>query len=172
MAVDVKGIAKKVEAASGFVKPFFDEVGRVIVGQEYLVERLMMAMLCGGHALLEGVPGLAKTLSVRTAASALDVKFQRIQFTPDLLPADLIGTLVYSPKSGEFSPHLGPVFTNILLADEINRAPAKVQSALLEAMHCCRRSSHATPARCAPWCGASSTPCGCATRESRPSPAT
>ncbi len=134
MAVDVKKIAKEVEAASGFVKPFFDEIGRVIVGQEYLVERLMIAMLCGGHALLEGVPGLAKTLSVRTAASAFDAKFRRIQFTPDLLPADLIGTLVYSPKTGEFSPHLGPVFTNILLADEINRAPAKVQSALLEAM--------------------------------------
>ncbi len=134
MAVDVKGIAKEVEAASGFVKPFFEEIGRVIVGQEHLVERLMIAMLCGGHALLEGVPGLAKTLSVRTAASALDVQFRRIQFTPDLLPADLIGTLVYSPKTGEFSPHLGPVFTNVLLADEINRAPAKVQSALLEAM--------------------------------------
>ncbi len=134
MAVDVKGIAKDVEAASGFVKLFLEEVGRVIVGQEHLVERLMIAMLCGGHALIEGVPGLAKTLSVRAAASALDVQFRRIQFTPDLLPADLIGTLVYSPKTGEFSPHLGPVFTNVLLADEINRAPAKVQSALLEAM--------------------------------------
>ena len=134
MAVDVKGIAKEVEAASGFVKPFLEEIGRVIVGQEYLIERLMLAMLCGGHALLEGVPGLAKTLAVKTVASALDAAFRRIQFTPDLLPADLIGTLVYSPKTGEFSPHLGPVFTNILLADEINRAPAKVQSALLEAM--------------------------------------
>jgi len=134
MAVDVKGIAREVEAASAFVKPFFDEVGKVIVGQRDLVEKTLIAMLCGGHALLEGVPGLAKTLAVKAAAAALDVKFRRIQFTPDLLPADLTGTLVYSPKTGEFSPRLGPIFTNVLLADEINRAPAKVQSALLEAM--------------------------------------
>ncbi len=134
MAVDVKGIAKEVESASSFVKPFFEEVGKVIVGQDELVERVLIAMLTGGHALIEGVPGLAKTLTVSTAAAALDAKFRRIQFTPDLLPADLTGTLVYSPKTGEFTPRLGPVFTNILLADEINRAPAKVQSALLEAM--------------------------------------
>jgi MoxR-like ATPase len=134
MAVDVKGIAKEVESASAFVGPFFEAVGSVIVGQTDLVEKMLIAMLSGGHALIEGVPGLAKTLSVRTAASALDAKFRRIQFTPDLLPADLTGTMVYSPKTGEFSPRLGPIFTNVLLADEINRAPAKVQSALLEAM--------------------------------------
>jgi MoxR-like ATPase len=134
MAVDVKGIAREVESAGGFIKPFFDEIGRVIVGQTELVERVLIAMLAGGHALLEGVPGLAKTLTVHTAAAALDMTFKRIQVTPDLLPADLTGTLVYSPKTGEFSPRLGPVFTNVLLADEINRAPAKVQSALLEAM--------------------------------------
>ncbi len=134
MAVDVKAIAREVESAAGFVTPFFDEIGRVIVGQTELVERVLIAMLAGGHALLEGVPGLAKTLTVHTAAAALDATFKRIQFTPDLLPADLTGTLVYSPKTGEFSPRLGPVFTNVLLADEINRAPAKVQSALLEAM--------------------------------------
>jgi len=134
MAIDVKGIAKRVESASTFVKPFLDEVGKVVVGQKDLVERVLVALLTGGHALLEGVPGLAKTLTVRTVASCLDADFKRIQFTPDLLPADLTGTMVYSPKTGEFSPRLGPVFTNILLADEINRAPAKVQSALLEAM--------------------------------------
>jgi MoxR-like ATPase len=134
MAVDIKGIAKDVEAASTFVKPFYEEIGKVIVAQNELIERLLVALLCNGHALLEGVPGLAKTLTIRTVASALAVQFRRIQFTPDLLPADLTGTLVYSPKSGEFSPRLGPVFTNVLLADEINRAPAKVQSALLEAM--------------------------------------
>jgi MoxR-like ATPase len=134
MAVDIKGIAKQVESASHFVKPFYEEIGKVIVAQHDLVERVLVALLCNGHALLEGVPGLAKTLTIRTVASALDAAFKRIQFTPDLLPADLTGTLVYSPKTGEFSPRLGPVFTNILLADEINRAPAKVQSALLEAM--------------------------------------
>ncbi|MHC4250701.1 MAG: AAA family ATPase [Planctomycetota bacterium] len=134
MAVDVKGIAREVEAAAGFVTPFCEEIGRVIVGQTELVERILIAMLAGGHALLEGVPGLAKTLTIHTAATAFDASFKRIQFTPDLLPADLTGTLVYSPKTGEFSPRLGPVFTNVLLADEINRAPAKVQSALLEAM--------------------------------------
>jgi MoxR-like ATPase len=134
MAVAVQGIARKVGEVSSFVGPFREAVGSVIVGQEYLVERILIAMICGGHALLEGVPGLAKTLAVRTAAAALDAEFRRIQFTPDLLPADLTGTMVYSPKTGEFSPRLGPVFTNVLLADEINRAPAKVQSALLEAM--------------------------------------
>ena len=111
-----------------------DEVGKVIVGQEKLVDRLVLAMITGGHILLEGVPGLAKTLSCNTLAKALGLEFRRISFTPDLLPADVVGTLVYSPKTGEFSPKKGPVFTNLLLADEINRAPAKVQSALLEAM--------------------------------------
>ena len=111
-----------------------DEVGKVIVGQEKLVDRLILAMITGGHILLEGVPGLAKTLSCNTLAKALGLDFKRISFTPDLLPADVVGTLVYSPKSGEFTPKKGPVFTNLLLADEINRAPAKVQSALLESM--------------------------------------
>lgn len=110
------------------------EVGRVIVGQEYLINRLLIALLCNGHILIEGVPGLAKTLSVRTLADALDVSFVRIQFTPDLLPADLLGTRIYNQQTGQFSVQLGPIFANIVLADEINRAPAKVQSALLEAM--------------------------------------
>ena len=111
-----------------------DEVSKVIVGQEKLVDRLLLAMITGGHILLEGVPGLAKTLSVNTLAKVIGLDFKRISFTPDLLPADVVGTLVYSPKTGEFTPKKGPVFTNLLLADEINRAPAKVQSALLEAM--------------------------------------
>jgi MoxR-like ATPase len=110
------------------------EVGRVIVGQEYLINRLLIALLCNGHILIEGMPGLAKTLSVRTLADALDMRFVRLQFTPDLLPADLIGTRIYNQHTGEFSVELGPIFSNIVLADEINRAPAKVQSALLEAM--------------------------------------
>ena len=110
------------------------EVGRVIVGQKTLVDRLLMALLCRGHVLIEGVPGLAKTLTVSTLAQSLGVTFKRIQFTPDLMPGDLIGTLVYNPKTGEFTPHRGPLFGNIILADEINRSPAKVQSALLEAM--------------------------------------
>ena len=111
-----------------------DEVAKVIVGQEKLVDRLILALVTGGHILLEGVPGLAKTLSVNTLAKVLGLDFKRISFTPDLLPADVVGTLVYSPKSGEFTAKKGPVFTNLMLADEINRAPAKVQSALLEAM--------------------------------------
>ena len=111
-----------------------DEIGKIIVGQEYLIERLMIGLLCNNHVLIEGVPGLAKTLSVTTLAHAIKASFQRIQFTPDLLPADLIGTLIYNPRSGEFTTKKGPIFANIILADEINRAPAKVQSALLEAM--------------------------------------
>ncbi|UCH46377.1 MAG: AAA family ATPase [Nitrospiraceae bacterium] len=110
------------------------EVGKVIVGQQYLIERLLLALLANGHILIEGVPGLAKTLSVKVLSGAVRTGFQRIQFTPDLLPADLIGTLVYNPKDGNFSIKKGPIFSNIILADEINRAPAKVQSALLEAM--------------------------------------
>ncbi|MBI1280035.1 MAG: AAA domain-containing protein [Anaerolineaceae bacterium] len=110
------------------------ETNRVIVGQDRLINRLLIGLLCGGHILIEGVPGLAKTLAVRTLASTVQAKFQRIQFTPDLLPSDLIGTQIYSPRTGEFAPRLGPIFANIILADEINRAPAKVQSALLEAM--------------------------------------
>lgn len=111
-----------------------EEVSKVVVGLDYLVERLLISMLCSGHVLIEGIPGLAKTLTISTLAQALNVDFSRIQFTPDLLPGDLIGTLVYNQQSGEFTPHKGPVFANMVLADEINRSPAKVQSALLEAM--------------------------------------
>ena len=119
---------------SELVTKIREEVAKVIVGQEKLVDRLILALVTGGHILLEGVPGLAKTLSVNTLAKTLGLGFKRISFTPDLLPADVVGTLVYSPKTGEFTPKKGPVFTNLLLADEINRAPAKVQSALLESM--------------------------------------
>ena len=134
MESGITAINQKVKNESVFVQRLKDEIGRVIVGQNYLVERLLVGLLANGHILLEGVPGLAKTMSVKTLAQALSTKFQRIQFTPDLLPADLIGTLVYSPKDGTFSTKKGPIFANIILADEINRAPAKVQSALLEAM--------------------------------------
>jgi MoxR-like ATPase len=111
-----------------------DEIGKAVIGQDAAVERLLVALLAGGHVLLEGMPGLAKTLLVKSLGTALGVQFERIQFTPDLLPSDVVGTMVFQPKTGEFSPHRGPVFANLLLADEINRAPAKVQSALLEAM--------------------------------------
>ena len=124
----------QVEEKSRFIAPLLDEVGKVIVGQSHLMEQLLIGLLCNGHILIEGVPGLAKTLTVRTLSDAIQAKFQRIQFTPDLLPADLVGTLVYHPQSGSFSPRKGPIFANLVLADEINRAPAKVQSALLEAM--------------------------------------
>ncbi len=127
---DSEAIAK----ASSWVQPLREEIGRVLVGQTELVDRLLVALLTNGHVLLEGVPGLAKTLAVRTLSACLHAKFQRIQFTPDLLPADVVGTMVYHPRDGTFSPRLGPVFANLILADEINRAPAKVQSALLEAM--------------------------------------
>jgi MoxR-like ATPase len=128
------GAAKPVDGASAFVQPLLAEVGKIIVGQSHLLEQLLIGLLCNGHVLVEGVPGLAKTLAVRTLADAVQARFQRIQFTPDLLPADLVGTLVYNPQSGEFTTRKGPIFANIILADEINRAPAKVQSALLEAM--------------------------------------
>ncbi|PIU40074.1 MAG: ATPase [Candidatus Omnitrophica bacterium CG07_land_8_20_14_0_80_50_8] len=134
MDVDVKQVAEQVAKESPSVRALQAEIGRVIVGQAYLVERLLISLLADGHVLLEGVPGLAKTLSVKTLAQAINTKFQRIQFTPDLLPADLLGTLIYNPKTGEFTTKKGPLFSNIILADEINRAPAKVQSALLEAM--------------------------------------
>lgn len=127
-------INEKVEKASVFVHRIEDEIGKAIVGQKYLIERLLIGMLANGHVLLEGVPGLAKTLSVKTLSRAIETKFQRIQFTPDLLPADVIGTLVFDPKDSSFITKKGPIFANIILADEINRAPAKVQSALLEAM--------------------------------------
>ena len=134
MESDVKKITERVKQESDFVNTLMYEVSKVIVGQKYLIERLLIGILSNGHVLLEGVPGLAKTMSVVTLAKALQAGFQRIQFTPDLLPADLIGTLIYNPKSGDFTVRKGPIFTNIVLADEINRAPAKVQSALLEAM--------------------------------------
>jgi MoxR-like ATPase len=131
---DIKQLGDKIEKESASLRALQAEIGKVIVGQSYLVERLLIALLADGHVLLEGVPGLAKTLSVKTLAQAMRTGFQRIQFTPDLLPADLVGTLVYNPKSGDFTTKKGPLFSNIILADEINRAPAKVQAALLEAM--------------------------------------
>ena len=125
---------QEVRQSSGWVTTLRTEIGRVVVGQQYLVDRLIVGLLANGHVLLEGVPGLAKTLSVRTLATAIQAKFNRIQFTPDLLPADIIGTLIYNPQDGKYTATRGPVFANLVLADEINRAPAKVQSALLEAM--------------------------------------
>ncbi|MCK5322873.1 MAG: MoxR family ATPase [Desulfobulbaceae bacterium] len=130
----MKQVSEQVERESGLIHRIRSEIGKVIVGQATLVERLLVALLCNNHVLIEGVPGLAKTLSVTTLARTIQASFQRIQFTPDLLPGDLIGTLIYNPKSGEFTTQKGPIFANIILADEINRAPAKVQSALLEAM--------------------------------------
>lgn len=127
-------VNKLVEQESNFVRKVLDETAKVIVGQNYVIERLLMGVLTGGHILLEGVPGLAKTLSIKTLANTVSVDFKRIQFTPDLLPADLIGTMMYNQVKQEFYPKFGPVFSNFVLADEINRAPAKVQSALLEAM--------------------------------------
>ena len=134
VAQDIARINDQVKTASAFVEPLLAEMGKVIVGQQALLDRLLIALLCHGHILIEGVPGLAKTLTVRTLAYAIAARFQRVQFTPDLLPADLVGTLVYNPQSGSFTTRKGPIFANIVLADEINRAPAKVQSALLEAM--------------------------------------
>ena len=134
MSVDVKAIHERVESEAPLLSRIREEIGKVIVGQEELIDGLLLALLCNTHVLIEGVPGLAKTLSITTLAQTVQASFQRLQFTPDLLPADLIGTLIYSPKSGEFTVKKGPVFANIVLADEINRAPAKVQSALLEAM--------------------------------------
>jgi MoxR-like ATPase len=134
LATHIEAINQKVRDESGFVQQLVGEVHRVIVGQKYMVERLLIGLLTRGHILLEGVPGLAKTLAVKTLSSAIDTRFQRIQFTPDLLPADLIGTMIFNAKDGTFYPKKGPIFSNLLLADEINRAPAKVQSALLEAM--------------------------------------
>jgi MoxR-like ATPase len=133
-AEQIQEINRKVQEESAFVQQLVGEVHRAIVGQKYMVERLLIGLLTRGHILLEGVPGLAKTLAVRTLSAAIDTRFQRIQFTPDLLPADVIGTMIFNPKEGTFTPRKGPVFSNIVLADEINRAPAKVQSALLEAM--------------------------------------
>lgn len=134
MAVDIQAINEKINKESEFVEKITTEVSKVIVGQKYMVERLLIALLANGHVLLEGVPGLAKTLAVKTLSSTIQTKFQRIQFTPDLLPADIIGTLIYDQRNGDFTTKKGPIFANLILADEINRSPAKVQSALLEAM--------------------------------------
>ncbi len=134
MSVDVKQIGEQVEKESSVIHQIRTEIHKVIVGQEELIHSLLVALLSNNHVLIEGVPGLAKTLSVTTLARMLQASFQRIQFTPDLLPADVIGTLIYNPKTGDFSTKKGPIFANVILADEINRAPAKVQSALLEAM--------------------------------------
>ncbi len=134
MSTGITLINEKVKKESAFIQSLLSEIGKVIIGQEVVINRLLVGLLANGHILVEGVPGLAKTLSVKTLAGAINTRFQRIQFTPDLLPADLIGTLVYNPKEGNFTTKKGPIFANIILADEINRAPAKVQSALLEAM--------------------------------------
>jgi MoxR-like ATPase len=134
VTLDIEAINARVRQEARLVDAVRQEVGRVIVGQRYLVDRLLIALLCDGHILIEGVPGLAKTLSVNTLAHAIGASFVRVSFTPDLLPADLTGTQIYSPNDGDFHTRKGPIFANIVLADEINRAPAKVQSALLEAM--------------------------------------
>ena len=134
MQANIQEITKEVEKQSQITTRIIEEVGKIIVGQDYLIERLLIGLLSNGHILVEGVPGLAKTTAVNALAKTINTGFQRIQFTPDLLPADLIGTQIYEPKTGDFSIKKGPVFSNIILADEINRAPAKVQSALLEAM--------------------------------------
>ena len=134
MAMDVKQIGNLVQEKSDFVRKLLSELDKAIVGQRYMLERMIIGLLANGHILLEGVPGLAKTRAITALAAAIDAKFRRIQFTPDLLPADLIGTQIYRQSDGEFYTRKGPIFANIILADEINRAPAKVQSALLEAM--------------------------------------
>ncbi len=131
---DVRALNELVAQESAFVDDLTAEIGKVVVGQSRMIERIMIGLLTGGHVLLEGVPGLAKTLTVRTLCDAIEAKFSRVQFTPDLLPADLVGTVIYNHQKGEFTSKLGPIFANLVLADEINRAPAKVQSALLEAM--------------------------------------
>ncbi len=134
MEIDMQALGEKIEKHSVFIDDIYSELEKVIVGQKYMIDRLLIGLLADGHVLLEGVPGLAKTLTVSSLAKVIDTKFQRIQFTPDLLPADLIGTLIYNQKESEFNVKKGPIFANIVLADEINRSPAKVQSALLEAM--------------------------------------
>ena len=132
--MDVRVINELVQKQSAFIEKLNNEVGKVIIGQKAMLDRILIGMLTGGHILLEGVPGLAKTLTVKTLSDVLAMKFQRIQFTPDLLPADIVGTVIYNQARGEFVSKHGPIFANLVLADEINRAPAKVQSALLEAM--------------------------------------
>ena len=134
MHVDIEALNQQIYADSVIVEKINNETSKVIVGQGNMIERLMLGLLTKGHVLLEGLPGLAKTLAIKTLSSAIDAKYSRIQFTPDLLPADIIGTMIYNPGKNDFSVRKGPVFANFVLADEINRAPAKVQSALLEAM--------------------------------------
>ncbi|MEM9480089.1 MAG: MoxR family ATPase [Verrucomicrobiota bacterium] len=134
MSINTTELSARIQQSGQWIQPLRSELKKVIIGQEGLVDRLLIAMLTNGHVLLEGVPGLAKTLTIKSLAATLSATFKRIQFTPDLLPADVIGTLIYNPRDGSFSEKLGPVFANLVLADEINRAPAKVQSALLEAM--------------------------------------
>ncbi|MEO1022117.1 MAG: MoxR family ATPase [Bacteroidota bacterium] len=133
-SIDMNALAQKIEESSAFIDDIQKELDKVIIGQQYMIDRLLVGLLTNGHVLLEGVPGLAKTLTVSSLATVMSTDFQRIQFTPDLLPADLIGTLIYNQKEAEFLVKKGPIFANIILADEINRSPAKVQSALLEAM--------------------------------------
>ena len=133
-SVDMQALGEKIEKHSVFIDDIYSELNKVIVGQRYMIDRLLIGLLADGHVLLEGVPGLAKTLTVSSLATVISTKFQRIQFTPDLLPADLIGTLIYNQKEMQFTVKKGPIFSNIVLADEINRSPAKVQSALLESM--------------------------------------
>ena len=133
-SVDIQALNQQISIESAFVKDLYDSTSQVIVGQKYMMERLLLGLLADGHILLEGLPGLAKTLAIKTLASAIDVKYKRIQFTPDLLPSDVVGTMVYNPAKLDFFVSKGPIFSNFVLADEINRAPAKVQSALLEAM--------------------------------------
>jgi len=134
MTTGLAAINEEVQRCGAFLHPLFNEINKVVIGQKYLTERLVIGLLTNGHVLLEGVPGLAKTLSVKSLAATLNVKFSRLQFTPDMLPADIVGTQIYNPQSGGFTTRQGPIFANLILADEINRAPAKVQSALLEAM--------------------------------------
>ena len=131
---DIRALSERIREESLFLPPLLEQIEKIIVGQKYMVERLLIGLITGGHVLLEGVPGLAKTLTVSTLAKTIQASFQRIQFTPDLLPADLVGTMIYNQQTGQFVPKKGPIFAHIILADEINRAPAKVQSALLEAM--------------------------------------
>jgi MoxR-like ATPase len=133
-APDIRELHERIQKESAFVDVLFQQMSSVVVGQRNMIERLLIGLVTGGHVLLEGVPGLAKTLTVKTLADCLELNFKRIQFTPDLLPADLIGTQIYQPQTQSFTVKRGPLFANVILADEINRAPAKVQSALLEAM--------------------------------------
>ena len=132
-SVDIEALNQQIYIESAFVERLNEETGKVIVGQSHMIERLMLGLLSKGHVLLEGLPGLAKTLAIKTLSTAVNAEFSRIQFTPDLLPADIIGTMIYNPAQNEFTVRKGPIFANFILADEINRAPAKVQSALLEA---------------------------------------